>query len=80
MLDKVLNFIYIDGFHTYEAVIYDITEAEKIIKKGGIIGGHDYYPIGHSREHEFGVGKAVRDHYKNYKIYASKKDWWIIYE
>lgn len=80
VIPEPLDFIYIDGWHNYEPVLFDIQEAEKCTKKGGIIGGHDYYPIGHPREHEFGVGKAVRDHYKDREIHADRKDWWIVYD
>lgn len=39
----VLDFIYIDGNHRYPFVKRDIENAKKLVKKGGIIAGHDYY-------------------------------------
>lgn len=41
-----LDFVYIDGNHAYKYVLEDITEWAKIVRKGGIISGHDYkaYP------------------------------------
>lgn len=39
-----LDFVYIDGAHTYEQVHKDITNYMPIIKEGGFIGGHDYVP------------------------------------
>ncbi|EKO3576517.1 class I SAM-dependent methyltransferase [Vibrio metschnikovii] len=37
-----LDFIYIDGDHSYKGVMSDILNAKEIIKKNGIIAGHDY--------------------------------------
>ena len=37
-----LDFVYIDGLHTYESVVNDITVWLPKLKKGAIIGGHDY--------------------------------------
>jgi len=37
-----LDFIYIDGDHTYDGVLNDILLAKKKVKIGGIISGHDY--------------------------------------
>ncbi len=37
-----LDFVYIDGDHTYEAVKDDINAWLPKVRKGGIIGGHDY--------------------------------------
>ena len=37
-----VDFIYIDGIHTYEQVKKDILNYKKLIKTGGFLGGHDY--------------------------------------
>ena len=42
-MDNSLDFVFIDGNHTFEYVINDIAEWEKKVKPGGIIAGHDYY-------------------------------------
>lgn len=50
-----INFIYIDGNHTYEQVTIDIINALTLLQNKGIIAGHDYtykYP---------GVIKAVNE-------------------
>lgn len=39
-----VDFVYIDGLHTYEQVKKDIKNYLPKIKKGGVIGGHDYHP------------------------------------
>ena len=40
--NESLDFIYIDANHTYDAIKQDIDVWTPKIKKGGIIGGHDY--------------------------------------
>jgi predicted O-methyltransferase YrrM len=41
--DETLDFVFIDGNHSYEYVIDDIREWSKKVKKGGIVAGHDYW-------------------------------------
>lgn len=41
--DNSLDFVFIDGNHTFEFVINDIAEWSKKVRPGGIISGHDYY-------------------------------------
>jgi len=38
-----LDFVYVDGNHSYWAVKKDIENYYKKLKNGGIIGGHDFY-------------------------------------
>jgi hypothetical protein len=40
--EESLDFIYIDGDHSYQGVTHDLNEWTKIVKKGGIVSGHDY--------------------------------------
>lgn len=40
--DESIDFVFIDGDHTYYAVLDDIAEWTKKVKKGGIVAGHDY--------------------------------------
>ena len=37
-----LDFVFIDGDHSPNAVMVDIEAAKRLIKKDGIIAGHDY--------------------------------------
>jgi len=37
-----LDFVYIDGDHSFDAVICDLVEWTKRVRKGGIVSGHDY--------------------------------------
>ena len=40
--DKTLDFVYVDGEHTYDAVSNDIEVWWPKIKENGILAGHDY--------------------------------------
>ena len=76
LIPEKLDFIYIDACHHYDCVSHDIREAEKIIKVGSVIGGHDYYPEG-VNEHRFGVGRAVRERYGD-SLHHKGTDWWVV--
>lgn len=54
--DNFLDFVFIDGNHSYSYVLEDITEWYKKVKPGGIIAGHDYKvdPV-----NDYGVIEAV---------------------
>ena len=69
-----LDFVYIDGSHNYEAVKRDIELFYNKLKKGGVIGGHDFWA------NEIGVCKAVLEFAENNKLKLNGKltDWWII--
>ena len=54
--DNTLDFVYIDGDHTYEGVKRDILLWLPKIKTDGIIGGHDYRCSVH-----VGVTRAVHE-------------------
>ena len=43
--DIKVDFVYIDGLHTYEQVKKDIVNYLPLINKGGFIGGHDYHEV-----------------------------------
>jgi predicted O-methyltransferase YrrM len=57
-LPKGLDFIYIDGDHRYESVLFNIAQAKKHVKKGGWIGGNAYilYPS---------ITKAVKENFED---------------
>ena len=38
-----LDFVYIDGDHSFSHIAHDIHEWSKVVRKGGIVSGHDYY-------------------------------------
>jgi len=75
-----LDFVYIDGNHEYEYVKEDIENYYLKVKKGGIIGGHDF-DNGFCKEHD-GVVKAVLEFVsKNkLKLVVANPDWWVVKE
>lgn len=70
-----LDFVYLDGRHSYEGVKEDISLWYPKVKSAGILSGHDYLDgrIGHT---EFGVKSAVDEFIreKNYKLKITHKD------
>jgi hypothetical protein len=68
-----IDFIYIDGNHSYEYVKKDIELYFPKLKKSGILSGHDF-----SAEYP-GVAKAVLEfsNKNNLKINGFMHDWWI---
>jgi SAM-dependent methyltransferase len=41
--DNYFDFVYIDGDHSYEAVLKDLKDYFPKLKKGGILAGDDFY-------------------------------------
>jgi len=41
--DESLDFVYIDGDHTFDFVMTDIIWWSKKVRYGGVVSGHDYY-------------------------------------
>ena len=55
-----LDWIYIDGDHSYEGCLRDLENAFKVVKKGGLILGDDYaWPF--QKHGKAGVTKAVKE-------------------
>lgn len=50
--DNSLDFVFIDGNHSFKYVIEDIYEWSKKVRPGGIVAGHDYWD-------SYGVGKDL---------------------
>lgn len=69
--DASLDFVFIDGLHTYEQVLKDIENYAPKVKKGGLVIGHDYARIQ-------GVNKAVTEYADkhNIEIKNAKQDLW----
>jgi hypothetical protein len=65
LADGYLDWLYLDGMHTYEAVKADLDLINRKVKEDGFIVGHDF-----STYKNFGVVKAVREFVRenNYKI------------
>ncbi len=56
--DDAIDFVYIDGDHRYEGVLSDLTNALRVVKRGGLICGDDYELGGWWRD---GVVRALHD-------------------
>lgn len=56
--DSSLDFVYLDAQHHYEAVRNDIELWHPKVKRGGVLGGHDYLD-GRLETGLYGVKKAV---------------------
>jgi hypothetical protein len=72
--EKAIDFVYIDGNHSYEFVRRDLTLFYPLIKSDGLIGGHDYTPL-----HET-VVKAVNEFAEEtgLELHTVFPDWWFI--
>lgn len=77
--DNSLDFIFIDGNHSYKYVKEDIELWYPKVKSGGLVSGHDYGqdPVKYS---VFGVDKAVNEHFGKDNIEVSNKIWYIVKE
>jgi len=71
--DESLDFVYIDGNHDLLNVVLDITLWSPKVRKGGIIGGHDYTPCKNSSGQIIHVQEGVQAFAKAYEI----KPWFI---
>lgn len=61
-----LDFVYIDGDHSFRYVAEDIVEWNRIVRRGGCVSGHDYFNVDpNSRTWAVQV-KAVVDAFMNY--------------
>jgi hypothetical protein len=74
-VQEPLDFVYIDGNHSYEYVKQDIANYYPLVKQGGVIGGHDYIA-----RHDVGIYRAVTEFAKNLSggFYTVFPDWWIV--
>jgi hypothetical protein len=67
-----LDFVYIDGDHSYLQVKRDIENYFPKVKNGGVIGGHDF------GTDFLGVAKAVLEFWNGPGLMAKRSDWWIL--
>lgn len=59
--DNSIDFIHIDGDHSYESVRNDINIWWQKVKKGGIMSGHDYCWGNARLKEKYGVIEAVNE-------------------
>ncbi len=70
---RKLDFLFIDGDHTYEGVRRDFEMYFPLVRKGGIIAFHDIVP--HPPETGAEVDKFWNEIKNNYKYLERVKDW-----
>lgn len=64
-----LDFVYIDGDHSYDYVMTDIILWTRRVRKGGIVSGHDYIlPGDYRHKFDINVKDAVDDYTSLHKI------------
>jgi predicted O-methyltransferase YrrM len=73
--DKSLDFVFIDGDHTYDGVINDLKAWDKKIKDGGTIAGHDYVKDHNIKKIK--VWEAVNDFYGAANVMQIRTSWYI---
>lgn len=66
-LDNSLDFVYIDGDHSYKGVMEDITTWLPKVKPGGIIAGDDYIRSDRDKKY-YDVINAVDDYVEQHNI------------
>lgn len=74
-LKKQLDFVFIDANHMYEPVKEDIEAWYPLIRKDGIISGHDYNGMGDKRR-GWGVKRAVDERFGNNVNVLPGLVWW----
>jgi hypothetical protein len=77
--DEQLDFVFIDGNHSYEAVTLDLELWWPKVKRGGLFSGHDYENIVTNGKH-CEVKKAVDEfvELKNLELHTTPcSSWWI---
>lgn len=77
--DNSLDFVYIDGDHSYDFVMLDIIIWGRKVRKGGIVSGHDYFYDNNKPGRQAKVTQAVNDYTKVHGIefYITSEDKYI---
>jgi hypothetical protein len=70
--DRSLDFVYIDGHHSFQATTNDIVEWSKKVKIGGIIAGHDY------ARYRYGSDIAVKEVVDAYTAAHRIRPWFVL--
>lgn len=70
---RSLDFVYIDGNHTFGHVAMDLMKWVEKVKKNGIVAGHDYFCYKGDRKNRF-VGPVVDAFTKSYDI----NNWYVL--
>ena len=71
-----LDFVYIDANHSYKNMKEDIEGWSKIVRKGGIVSGHDYGHFKH-KDRNLGTKRAIDGYIKehNKKLFLVNRNY-----
>lgn len=69
-LDQKLDWIYIDGDHSYEGTLFDLESSIEVVRPGGIIFGDDY---GNKKEVKQAVDDFIQKHSLSLKVFAKNQ-------
>ena len=79
-IQEPLDFVYVDGNHQHEYVSDDIQKYFPLLKKGGTIGGHDFYN-GFQIDHDGVINAVIEFYLQNRDILSQLRvelpDWWF---
>jgi|688.fasta_scaffold70176_8 hypothetical protein len=78
--DDSLDFAYIDGNHSYKAVLEDMDAWWPKVRKGGLLCGHDFYnevTYPYFNEVEDAVKRWTSEHGVAYTVTKECSSWWI---
>jgi len=77
-IKELVDFIYVDGDHSYEQAKKDMFNYWSKLKSGGIMAGHD---ITNSYD-DYGVARAFFEFCSKFKLKpkVSRTDWWVVKE
>ena len=70
-----VDFVFIDGGHSYDECLEDLNNYWNKLVSGGIIMVHDYYETGDGILHNLGVSKACNEFYEIHKNEFVPDDW-----
>ena len=77
---KEIDFLFIDGDHSYEGAKADFLNYGPMVRKGGVIAFHDLITPKHGRQNHIQICKVwdeIKEHgYKTQELYSMKdQDW-----
>ena len=74
LIKEQVDFVYIDGLHKYKYVSADIKNYYPLVKKGGVLGGHDFCLVWRGL-----MIKVISFAIANFKyLHKKEKDWWVV--
>lgn len=73
--DNSLDFVFIDGNHTFEYVVNDIAGWSKKVKPGGIVSGHDYWRSIESRKPSYVENFNITERMKLVQVKDAVNGW-----